>query len=247
MPRYTYGRAALVPVLAGVLLVPVATCVGPAAADTAEYLNASLVEVAQVPGHIADISTTKVLYFDGSTSPAPLRVLDRDTGEIIAVPIPPERRHDSGWLSPEGVVFSATKTNVTTTHLYDWEGTGDSVDLGPLNSAQSPEVAGQFLTWSNGSTLYRRDLGSGENDVVAGDAGNWENDVTPAGDVAFWSYGPAYQIKLYRYGTVEQITHDDRLWNVYPVTDGTNTVYRKQDPCCGAQQYSTWLYDGTHG
>jgi len=47
----------------------------------------------------------------------------------------------------------------------------------------------------------------------------------------------------YRGGTTTPLTSDTALWNVYPVTAGHNTVYRKQEPCCGTQRYGLFLHD----
>src|SRR4030095_15115117 len=48
-------------------------------------------------------------------------------------------------------------------------------------------VAGPFAIWSYGSNLFRRNLQTKVTITVAGDAGNWMNDVTADGDVVYWN------------------------------------------------------------
>ncbi|WP_149181665.1 InlB B-repeat-containing protein [Streptomyces sp. TRM49041] len=191
------------------------------------------------------MSPSRVLYSDPSTSPARLKIKDRNSGEVTTLPTAPDRHHDHGWLTPLGAVFSALGSDITTERLYEWSGGNDLTDLGPLNSALSPQVRGTYAIWSNGTTLYRRNVNTHQTTVVATDAGNWRNDLLPNGEVIYWSSGREYQIKRYHDGATEQLTHDTTLWNFYPVADGMNVVYAKGDPCCRDQEFAVWLHDGS--
>jgi hypothetical protein len=128
-----------------------------------------------------------------------------------------------GYLHAQGAIFGS---NTVFAHVYDWR-SGTLVDLGQANAASSLEVAGNWAIWSNGTTLTRRDLAAGTNLTVSTNAGSIENDVAANGDVVAWTR--AYDVFRWRSGTVTPITADldSAYWNTYPVTDGTNVLYRK--------------------
>ena len=139
-----------------------------------------------------------------------------------------------GWLVQGAVIFHAEGADVTTDRLYEWDGGSDVTDLGPLNSTYSVVVRAPYVIWSDGSTLYRRDLATGQTVVVATDAGNEDNDLLPTGGVIYWAYGSSYRIMRYQGGQTEQVSPDTPgLWNIYPITDGSNVVYQRLTPCCG--------------
>jgi len=78
--------------------------------------------------------------------------------------------------------------------------------------------------------------------MVAASANNAGNSVSENGDVAYFS---GYDIKRYRDGTTTNITSDGgtTYWNVYPLTDGTNVVFRRT-PTNHVEQSEIWLFDG---
>jgi hypothetical protein len=215
-----------------------------AGAEAPGYLNPALVQVGQVPGQIIEVSGARILYLDSSASRVMLKVLDRATQQTVTVPAVPGHDPEYGWLVPGGVIFRVSGGDATTVRLYEWCGGSPVNDLGPLNSRYSVVVRAPYVIWSDGSTLYRRDLASGRTVVVATDAGNWYNDLLPTGEVTYWDN--SYRIMRYYEGKTEQVSPGTPgLWNVYPITDGTNVVYRRQTPCCGDQDYSIILNHGT--
>ena len=225
-------RSCLVVVLTAVSgsLPVVAPTTVAARAEAPGYLNPALVRVGQVPGQIVDVSQARILYFGTAGSPGALDVLDRASGRSVAVPPVPGRGPVHGWLIPGGVVFSAEGADVTTARVYEWDGGPDVIDLGPLNSADSVVVRGSYLIWNDAMTLYERDVASGQTVVVATDAGNWENDLLPTGEVVYWTEG-SYRIMRYQDGRTVQVSPDTPgRWNTYPITDGSNVVYRRSAP-----------------
>ena len=103
--------------------------------------------------------------------------------------------------------------------LYENRG-GTVTSLGDINSPNSLRVAGGFAIWNSGVALFRRDLASGTTTIVAGDAGNGDNDVAANGDVVYWMSGN-YDIVRVRDGVSSSITEDgSTIWDVFPVTDG---------------------------
>lgn len=240
--RRLIALLALAPI--AVLPGPGRLLAAPSTAGEAAYLNPDLVAVDRVPGTILDVSDRYILFRDGSASPPRLRMKDRASGGVTELPAAPERRHDRGWLIPGGALFSALGETVLTERFYEWSNGRGLTDLGPLTSATSPAVAGAFVIWNDASTLYRRNVTTGETVTVATGAGNVNNDVEPGGDVVYWT-SRTYQVHRFRDGVTEQLTHDPDRWNTYPVTDGTNVVYRKSRPvgCC-SDQFVFWLYDG---
>jgi hypothetical protein len=230
-------------VAASGLLAMVAASAGVAGAAVSSYLSPALVPAGQVPGQIVDVSQTQILYLDSSASPVTLKAQDRASGQTVTVPAAPGRHPVNGWLVPGGVVFYAEGADVTTDRLYEWDGGTDLTDLGPLDSSLSVVVRAPYVIWNDGTTLYLRDLAAGRTVVAATNAGNWKNDLLPTGEVVYWAGGPSYLIMRYRNGQTEQVSPDTPgLWNIYPVTDGSNVVYTRLTPCCsGAQTYSIVL------
>lgn len=217
-----------------------------AGAEAPSYLNPALVQIGQVPGQIIDVSGARILYLDSSASRVMLKVLDRATRRTVTVPAVPGHDPGYGWLVPGGVIFRASGGDSTTVRLYEWCGGLHVNDLGPLNSTFSVVVRAPYVIWSDGTTLYRRDLATRRTAVVATDAGNWYNDLLPTGEVIYWTDDSSYRIMRYYEGKTEQVSPDTPgLWNVYPITDGTNVVYMRLTPCCSNQDYSIILNHGT--
>jgi hypothetical protein len=146
------------------------------------------------------------------------------------------------FLTPNGAVLSTSLSTAPYALLYVQR--SGSLTSKPLNSSSSLAASGDWAIYTVGP-LYRVNVITGVEDPVAYDAGNTENDVAENGDVAYWV---PYNIVRYRAGTNTAITNDDRAvrWNTYPLTDGTNIVFRRSLPCCSDPwPMEIWLYDGT--
>jgi hypothetical protein len=215
----------------------------PSRGSSASYLSPTLVRVASVSGTILDVSATKVLYRDAATAPPRLKVLDRASRTTSTVPAAAGRNPDYGFLSPTGVVFVAgSNLGVTQIRVYQWSGAASLTDLGSINSRLSLRVQGRYAIWSDGPGLFRRDLVIGRNVTVSTNAGNWQNDVLPNGDVFFWTT-PVGPVERYRNGVTQAVASD--LGNFYIVASGNSVAFQKRPVNGPDGPYSTWLYDGT--
>jgi hypothetical protein len=124
--------------------------------------------------------------------------------------LPPSGRPRRLGSSPESLGARST--------LYEYR-RGAATSLGDINSWTSLRVAGGFAIWNVGVALFRRDLASGTNTIVASDAGNNSNDVAANGDVVYWTSN--YDIVRVRDDVATSITDDgSTIWDVYPATDG---------------------------
>ncbi len=210
-----------------------------AAADVAVAVESSvrLIQVLEVPGPIMSVEPTRVLFMESRSDRGVLKIRERATGQDTLVMDQPGIFPQSVYLTPQGAIFISGQ-------VYDARD-GTLVGLGAPNSGMSLVAKGNYAIWSRGEILTLRDLVAGSNTTVSSSAGNWYNDVAANGDVVFWG-SPGYNIFRYRAGTVTQLTADAQLWNTYVLTDGTNVVYRKHDPCCGTQRYGLFLHDGVH-
>lgn len=196
--------------------------------------SAALVEVASVPDTVMDASSDRILFGSGQT----LGIRDRSTSLDTLFSMSSACSY--GFVAPHGAIVKCEDTAFPYSRAIDLRD-GATLDLGGMNSGSSLRVAGGYAVYSDGSSLWRRDLEAGSNVLVSSNAGNWENDVAENGDVVFWDN--QYQINRYRAGTVTQLTHESVLWNTYSITDGVNVLFRRHDPCCGNQQYSIVLLD----
>jgi hypothetical protein len=183
-----------------------------------------------VPGSIVDATADRVMYLAGGSSPE-LRIRDLATDETAVVPVPTGRHPvQLGSLISGGALYASRVTDVTTSRIEEWRN-GQLTSLGPLNSETSIVVAGNYAIWSNGSTLFRRSLAASQTDTIATDAGNVNNDVAANGDVVYWDN--SYSVRLWHNGSSVQVSQQPpSMWATYPLTDGTNIVYRETTLCC---------------
>ncbi len=198
---------------------------------------ASLHPLESVNGVIWDVSADRILYEDPSKT---LHILDRNTGANTVIPLAGASSPEYGYLSPSGAIFAASSNSGSVfSMVYQYQNQTLSVLENHLDSQFSLKVAGNYAIWnaySNGSLLIERNLSTDTNLTVASNVGNWVNDVTATGVVDFWSY-PGYDVHRYANGVTTSVAHDSSFWNVYVSTDGINSVYIKQDPCCANQKY----------
>jgi hypothetical protein len=243
-----------------VLLVGVAGSVVAAlvfAAIPARAAVGTYVEVERVPAppsgleqEIIDARAAKILFvertpFDAAPETAQLKVKYRSSGEVVPVPSPPASQIPrSAYLTDHGVIYVATQSDYPYARVWEWRD-GTLIDHGGVVSS-SFAVKGDWAIWSSGSFLYRRDLALGQTILLAEDAGNTENDVASNGTVAYWTYDGTYDtnkriysVRRFRHGHTEQLTPaDPTFWYTYPLTDGSNVVYRKTNHCCFNEQGS---------
>ncbi len=213
-------------------------------ADIPIYVESSirLSEAASVPASIWDVQPDRILWLQSTSDRGILKIRQRATGQDTVAMNEPGRWPRYGYLTPEGAIFVEQRGDVLTALVYERR-SDVLVELGFPNSSASLVANGNFAIWSMGGTLILRDLATGANTTVSTSAGNWKNDVAANGDVVYW--GGDFDIYRYRDGKTAQLTADTALWNSYVLTDGINVIYRKHDPCCGAQRFGLALHDGS--
>ena len=200
--------------------------------------NANLEEVERVPGVIKTADETRVLYVDELGT---LRIRDRVSGvdtPIFALRMPGEEYPvvEASELTPYGVLFSISdlrkppQCNDTFGCVFEWRDDGIQ-ELGEINSWDSLAQDGNWAIWSNGSTLWLRDLAAKTNQVVTAGAANGGGTVAANGDVVYGTPGAQNRIERWRAGVVETIAEGGvgavgAYFN--PATDGTSVVYGSQ-------------------
>lgn len=177
--------------------------------------------VESVDGFIFDADNDRLLYADSDNN---MRILDRNTRVETTIFNPELSRPGRAFLTPRGAIFSGVQVN-------DYAD-GVLTSFTGLNSRVSLKVSGDYALWNEGPILIRRNLRTGRNIVITDVAGNIDNDVAPNGSVAYWSsidFGTPtqdYNIFLYQDGSATRLTDATNVTNVYPVTDGSTTVWR---------------------
>ena len=198
-------------------------------------------------GTVWDVLADRVLYVDLTGSLPALTVADTASGRAEVI----ETTTDLvgtwgcyGYLTRDGALYvRGQAANAVSPYawLFEWR-SGSLANLGGVNSSRSLRVAGSHAIY-NTPGLWRRDLAAGVSTLVSGAAGNVDNDIGANGDVAYWSND--YQIRRWRAGTDVRLTDNAAgVWNTYPLTDGTNVVYRKSTPCCNNQTWRIAMHDG---
>lgn len=190
--------------------------------------STALAEAETVAGRILAADAGRILHWDSASATAAVRIYDRGSGTNTTVF--QDGHPYYGYLTSVGALFAATGRRPS--RMLEWR-SGVLIDHGVLSSTSSLNVVGNYAIWSNQSELFRYDVTSGIETLVASDAGNWKNDVTGDGDVVYWN--ASFDIFRYRDGTTTRLTADDDavFRNVYVVTDGTAVLYTKKDGCCG--------------
>ncbi len=174
------------------------------------------------------------------------RIVNIATGDSTVIPFPGPlvmgfNHNEASTLTNYGAIFTTVNANFLDS-FYDWN-TNMLYPLGPANSAFSMKVAGNNAIFSNDTLLYFRNLQTASSTIISSSAGNSDNDLASNGEVAYW--GNDYNIYSYMNNTTTLLTNNlGNKWNVYPLTDGKNVVYTKQDPCCSNQTYSLHFYNG---
>jgi hypothetical protein len=180
-----------------------------------------MVEIDSVPGQIYDVDATRILY---RLSDSAIAIKDRATEDLTTISLPHANPPAGGFLTSHGAIYATSTSTAPFRHLYERRD-GTDIDRGPFDSFF--RVAGNFAAWTNGTALFREDLSTGTIVQIASDAGNTQNDVAADGDVAYWTT----DFSIMRYpglvGSDTLATGDETHWESYPVTDGTNVVWRE--------------------
>jgi len=204
--------------------------------ETSPHLQA----IGTAEGALLAVSGTRLLWSSGST----MGIRQGGSSEIITTTFEGNSQLGGSFLTPTGAVFS-TLNPVLLAQLYLWR--NGSLTTKALSSPTSLAASGNYAiynlrTISNG-TLYRTDVVSGTDVLIDTTAANTNNSVSENGDVAFST--TAGEIVRYRNGTETSVTSDGgSIKNFYPVTDGTNIVFRRSPPS-NPDQFEIWLYDGS--
>ncbi len=169
--------------------------------------------VAQVPGRALDAMGDRVLWLDSAGGQRLFKIRTLSTGADVTVKVDTIRTGfthvASGYLFNGGALVWSTAGN-----LFEYRGSTLS-DLGPYNPT-NPSTDGKWVTWSDGTTVFRRDLDAGTTVTIGSGTGP---DVGADGDVVFIN-GGAW---LYSGGVVTPVSTEAGPWEVR--TDGVNIVY----------------------
>ncbi|EPX56047.1 hypothetical protein D187_007389 [Cystobacter fuscus DSM 2262] len=196
--------------------------------------NPSLELVARVPGLIAQVDATRILY---TTARAPtdratgLVLRDRASGLDSQLPVPQGTSVSGAQLIPTGVVFgTVTATESVYPRLYAYQ---QGVLVSFADRVHEWKIRGDHVLWSTPYpevNLMLRQLSTQSTVRVAQAAGRFGMSLTETGFVAFADEG--YDIHTYQDGVTRRLTNEPNevVLNSSPLTDGTLVVYRKYRP-----------------
>ncbi|MFT5213423.1 MAG: hypothetical protein ACI9WV_001145 [Patiriisocius sp.] len=205
------------------------------------YVESSpfLKQITRVAYPISDFDGNKLLYAKDTVN---AEIYDLNTAEIITIPFGDRIESNNLFLTNNGAIFQKYTSTSLGKGLYEW--TGNTINLlsSSINSNNSLVVKGDYIIWSEGQTLTRRKISNGNTIKMDNPAGNWKNDVSQNGDVAYWD--SSYDIHFFKNGIDTKLTNDSNLWNTYVKTNGNLLIYRKHDPCCSNQKYALAMHDG---
>lgn len=214
---------------------------------------------ASVPGKVFDVTADRVLYLDDKAEPQTLKIRNLATGIETSIYSVSGDKPVKGYLYSGGAIFMENHGTSLNARVYDWRN-GTLVDIAPASqwlwvNTNDFVVRGQYAMYSgrriNDSTgnyeYYLRNLAMGTDQLIGVGVGNNTNSLTAQGTVAYWkSSSSNYEIFLWKNGTSTQVTSNGgTLWNVYPVTDGTNIVFKQTSPCCNNQTRKILFWDGS--
>lgn len=208
------------------------------------YVEASpvLTEVLKVNGMILDVKTDRVLYAEKRDGREILRIFNRLSGEDQELTTISDGKlylsgEQTSYSTAYGAIFVVKLDNDFWGYVREWRD-GWLIEHGKLNASNSLSVNGKYAIWNRNQNpdqtsapiiLILRDLESGTNtEIPGGSMGNFRNVVTETGDVYFWAGGSSdYRIFRYHDGQSQMLTDTAGARDVYPVTDGSNVVFRR--------------------
>lgn len=207
----------------------------------AVYVESSpfLKQIVRVPYPISDFDGNNLLYAKDTVD---AEIYDLNTTEIITIPFGNRIGSNNLFLTHQGAIFQRFTNSSLAKGLYEWTNNTINELTNNINSNSSVTVRGDYIIWSEGSVLFKRELSTGTTTLISSNAGNWRNDVSMNGEVAYWDY--SYDIHFFKDNIDTKLTNDSYYWNTYVKTNGDLSIYRKHDPCCGDQQYALAIHDG---
>lgn len=193
--------------------------------------NPRMTELSSATGSAWDYAAGRLLYLDTASTPIRLAIRN-STGADEVIPLDSLAVLERGFLSPFGAIFVAQRSASTSdVRLYDWRNGAFASSPAVANGSYF-DVSGNFAIYVTGSSgggfqLYRRDLQSGTDALIAGGVGGGDQSVAANGDVALW--GSDHEIYWNHGGALTRLTADaDSVSsNVYPLTDGTQVLYQR--------------------
>lgn len=205
------------------------------------YVESSpfLKQIEQVAYPISDFDGNNLLYAKDTVD---AEVYDLNTSGIITIPFGDRIQSDNLFLTNKGVIFQRFTNSSLGKGLYEWTDNTINLLTSSINSNYSVTVSGDYIIWSEGKNLFRRELSNGTTTIISNNAGNWGNDVSMNGEVAYWDN--SYDIHFLKDNIDTKLTNASVLWNTYVKTNGDLLIYRKHDPCCTNQKYALVIHDG---
>jgi hypothetical protein len=203
--------------------------------------SSHLQPIGTVEGNLLAVSGTRLLWSTGST----VGIRQGGTSEIISTIVEGTPQVGLSFLTPVGALFATAVNAAPYSKLYLWS--NGSLTTKALTALTTLAASGNYVIYNlppgGNGTLYRTDVTSGTEIKIDTTASNAYNSVSDNGDVAFWA--PPGEIIRYRNGTKTSVTSDGgSALNFYPLTDGTNIVFRRS-PSGNPDQFEIWLYDGS--
>ena len=209
--------------------------------------SSSLLDIeSKIDGEILDYKNNKILY---RTVNNEIRIKDLQTSSEQLIFSNSKNLVRYGFLTPLGAMFVAQniEPSYACDSLFEFKN-GEISFQGRLNSSTSLKVSGNYAIWNgdlksidttgipSGHQLYLKDLATNNIIQISNEALNCENNVTTKGEVAFatatgWSGSgdTTFNYNTYKYynGSTYKLSTDSSYFNVYPMTDGNITLYRK--------------------
>lgn len=210
----------------------------PVFVESSPYLQ----EYFAAPARILNFNYNKLLVADDGPVSNP-RIIDLTDSSTVTIPYP--GYVDTGYLTPQGAVFSTFQGNgAIPDSLFDFN-KGVLYPLGPFDRA-AVKVAGNYLLWArpygggnptSADSLYLENLATRTTTLVAYKVSlsalggrNNVDDVAPNGTVVF--VDSTQNIVKYANGSYSAVNQPPvRLGQgvAYPLTDGYNIVYQNRN------------------
>jgi hypothetical protein len=178
-----------------------------------------------VGGTVLDARNHRVFHLQAGAAAA---VTDMSTGIVDTIPTIAGETVSYGFVSPHGAIFVTAYPGA---NVYEWRD-GVLVNLGYSNSSQSLADDGSFAIWSNGLSLYRRDLDAGVTTLVSTTASNGSNSILANGDVVYASSTSPTQIFRWSNGVQVKLSSDPTMSYFWPAADDSsgNVVAVRRTP-----------------
>ncbi len=204
--------------------------------------NQPLEAVQRFNHKVIDLNSQNALLLDERNNILKIHNLTSNKEENIKILENHRIFNNLAYLTPTGIIFSTEATNDSTLgpKVFDWN-KGLMVTLGGRIMANTFSIAGDYASWHDGGTIWRRQFSTGKNTKIGPAPSHYRNTVASDGTVFVWNPSSQGNIEKHSIGGTTTTLNTSDYKNKNLLTDGHVSVYKKY---ADNQKYALAYHNG---